>query len=582
MQNRIDIYKNGVLLPQVESCSVTLAMGGSSASITATPGHSIAIAETDYYDVALVYEVAGNDSPQWLMKRAHAVANQHSFAANPLIRGFGEDGVQEVRSLQLVDQFAKFRDRAPSRKIIRRNTTAKKELRWISGQSGMPNIVSLLPDVKIERIDYVPESTFWASIQPWIAPWQPLEVLDPVRGELRLYDPTLLRSTAPAVNRKLTLSEYNDIQYSSTIGEDIITQARIDYLLFGWAAGSGPSESLVATIRNGKRTDEEDGSKTYVWTEAAVLKVDPDDPDEEPRVVPVGSGQSRTRNDKLIIEEVTRYEYADNYTRPIRTTSTSRGLATIPGVGDVEDVELSQVVTEQEYTPDELVPGRYFLTAERRRTSGLYVFPSIPVEQDTADRDAALAAATPVEEASHAGAVATTANAAQEWATGLMFIETTTRQRLDAHFLAITYTKTDVLRKRVVEHWSNIEQGDNATIPAGYAKHTYVRRASSYGERAAIQIDGTRIGLPLARALATRMLALAANPRKTLSLAVTIPNYTRLRLGYLVSLDADALPEMAGPWLLTQVTFRMDRAAPQEAAVSDAQVQQELALSRHW
>lgn len=581
MQNRIDIYKNGVLLPQPESISVTLTAGGlPTVSITATPGHSIAISETDEYDVDLVYEVNGSDSPQRIMAKARAVANSHSFTANPLIKGFADDGVQEIRSFQLVDRFAKFKDRAPSKKTIRKGTTVKRELRYISGQSGMPNIVSLLPDVKIERIEYVPEEPFWSTLQPWLAPWQALEVLDPVRGELRLYNPLLLSSTAPVSNRSLTLSDYNDIEYASTLG-DIITQVRVNYLAFGDAAGRGPSESLTAVRRDEDRRDEGDGSKTYSWTEYGELKVDPDDPEEEPRVVTLGVGQTRTLDGKVILEEATRYDFLDNYTRPWRQTTTSKGLVDLPGVGPVEDVDISTVETILVYVADDLVPGRYFLATERTTTHGVYVFPSIPIEVDP-EREQALASATPADTASHAGAVSTVPNASQEWAVGLLSVEVTTRKRLDGGFVAVTYSKTDALRKKVIEHWSKIEQGDTATIPQGYAKFLYVRKASSYGERVAATVDGTRIGLPLAKQIANQLLATSGVPSRSLSISTSVPNYTRLRLGYLVRLDVDALPEMAGLWLIREVKFYMGPPPPQGAAVSDPQVTQSLTLARSW
>lgn len=582
MENRIDIYKNGVLLPAPISCSVTLAKGGQSqASITLTPAHSMALSETDEYDVALVYEVDGNDSPQWLMKKAHAVTNARSFTADPLVRGLPDDGVQDERTIQLVDRFAKFRSRAPRTKKTILRTTLKRELKRISGLTGMPQIVSLLPDVKIDRVDYVPETPYWSSLQPWLAPFQPDEVLDPVRGELRLYDPHMLRSTAPSVNRKLTLSDYNNIEYSSAFG-DIVTQVRVDYLLFGWAAGLGPSESLTASRRDEDWVENDDGSKTYTWVEIAELKIDPDDPDEEPRTVILGNGQTRTLAGATLVNESNVIDYVDNYTRPVRVTATTLAQVPLPGAGVKDNVPVSTVVTEMQYVADELLPGRYFLVREDVTTSGLYYFPSVPIEVDP-EREVALAGATPAVEASHAGAVATESNAAQEWAIGTMFVEETVRTRLESKFVLVAYTKTDVLRKKLVAHSSRIEQGDNETTPQGVAKFKYFRSAvGPYGDQVAARVDGTRIGYNLARQIALRLLALSGVPSKACRMSITVPNYTRLRLGYLATLDVDALDEMAGTWAIQEVSFRMGPAPSQQQQITEPQVTQQVVLARTW
>lgn len=594
----------------VTTLGVSLQMrldGQTTASIDLDPTSTAALGvnETDSWDILLSYAVpAGGTTTQTLLSGGRARAAQYTQRYSG---GSGDTrNVQVVRRVQVSDRLAAFRDYAPSTDTTRTGTDSHGELSYVCGQIGIGGAVASLARVPIDRIDYRRDQSYWETLWPYLAPFDPLVLLDPSTSALRLIDPTVAHSSSPRSDRVLTLADYNPAEWSTDL-RPIITQVRVAYKAFG-PATLGATVSPTATRREEDISENDDGSTTRTWTGYVDLHDDPTQPTTVTRSVVCEQGATTTAGSSLISQTITTMSYRADYSLLVETLTVVSGTADLPIVGYYSG-ELERTTETYEYDADPIVPGRYLLKKRTATTTGLYIY-----EYSSADPNGELSrvTGTPVMEASHAGtvdvrrssglgdgevqtppiytppqssglgdgevAVTAVASTSQRFATSVTRTVVETYQRNHASgVVTVIGHETDSLRGKVVRTWRRTELGDNALTPAGRTAFAWVDGASTYGERRAAQVDATLVGLPIGRQIAERMLAQSGQPVRTARITLTRPDYRRYRLGWLVTLHADAPYSMAGLWFVRGVTFE---AGP--PSVETQPVVQTLDLIRMW
>lgn len=578
---------NGTPVPALAVEASLLPDGQSSATVDLDPTVTTAagVNESDSWDIRLSYGVpAGGTTTQGLMTGARARGASYAQSYS----GGSSRNVEVVRRVQLEDRFAAFRDHAPSADTTRTGTDSHRELAYVCGRIGISGAVASVARVAIDRIDYRRDQSYFDSLWPYFAPFEPLVFLDPSTSALRVIDSTVLHSAAPRSDRVLTLADYNPASWQTDL-RPVVTQVRVDYRAFGQStlgAKVSPSASRVEE----EITENDDGTITRTWTGFLDLYEDTSAPTTITRTVTCEQGVTTTDGGALISSTVTAMSYMADYSLLVETTSVVTATVELPIVGQWTG-EVERTVEEYDYEPDTVVPGRYVLKRKTATTSGVYVY-----EYSSADPDGALGAATatPVVSASHAAttdvdrvssglgdgeyiAIAKPSSS-QRFATGRTRVVTETYRRSHAsNVVTVVGQETDSLRGKVVRTWRRTELGDNTITPVGRTAFVWLRGDDTYGERAAAVVDAQVIGLPLGRQIGERILAQSGQPIRTARITLTRPDYRRYRLGWLVRLDTDAPYDMAGLWLIRGVAFAA-------TAPSDAQppVTQTLQLERRW
>lgn len=563
--------------------------GQSSVSIDLDPTSTAALGvnESDAWDLILSYDVpSGGTTTQSLLTggKPRAAAYGQRFRG-----GAAERSIDVSRSLQITDKFAAFREYAPDATITRKNTDSHRELTFVAGKIGLSGAVASCARVPIERIDYTRDSSYWEVLFPYFAPFDPLILLDPSTGALRIYDPTVIHSASPRSDRVLTLADYNPAEWSTDL-RPIVTQVRVDYRAFGPEEPEGEVSPTSNRTEEAPVVEEDDGSQTLAWTKFADLYEDELNPTTVTRSVVCEQGVTRTRNGYLTESTVTTMRYKADYALLTKSVTVVTGRADLPLVGQYEG-ELERTTETRTYEPDTIIPGRYLLKKTTSITEGLYVY-----NYSSADPDGTVATttATPVIEASVAGTVdvnrvssglgdgevtvTPNASTSQQFATGRTRTVVETYQRNHAtNMVTIMRVETDTLRRKTLRPTFRTEIGDNTVYPVGRTASVYVDGSETYGERKCAVVNAQLVGLPIGRQIASRMLAQSGQPVRSARITLTRPDYRRCRLGWLVKLDTDAPYSMAGLWFVRGVTF--EAGPPSETT---APVVQSLDLVRYW
>ncbi len=586
---RLVVSLNGTPVP-VLSVSASLRLDGQSAvtlSLDPTSMAALAVNETDNWSVVLEYDVpSGGTTTQQLVTngRARSAAYAQQFRG-----GSNERNITVSRQLQITDRFAAFRDYAPDQTITRRGTDSHSELAFVAGQIGLSGAVASCARVPIERIDYVRDAAFWETLAPYFAPFDPLILLDPSTGALRLYDPTVIHSASPRSDRVLTLADYNPAEWSSDL-RPIVTQVRVDYREFGPEEPRGEVTPTANRTEEAPVVEEDDGTQTLSWTKYADLHEDDANPAVVTRSVICEQGVTRTGPGGLLSSTVTTMSYKADYALLTKSVTVVTGKADLPIVGQYEG-ELERTTETRSYTPDTIIPGRYLLTKTTAETTGLYVY-----DYSSADPGGTVAktTATPVIEASVAGTVdvnrvssglgdgevivTPNAQTSQQFATGRTRRVVETYQRNHAtNVVTICRVETDTLRHKTQRPTFRTEIGDNVVFPVGRTASVYVSGSEAYGERKCAVVNAQLIGLPIGRQIAGRILAQSGQPIRSARVTLTRPDYRRYKLGNLVKLDTDAPYSMSGLWFVRGVTF--EAGPPSE---TEPPVRQSIELVRYW
>lgn len=570
--------------------SLSLRLDGQSVAQVAmdpTSTAALGVNETDEWAVLLRYAVpSGGDTDQPLLAggRARSASYGQKF-----LGGSADKNIQVSRGAQVADKFAAFRDYAPDSTITHTNTDSHRELKFIAGQIGLTGAVASCARVSIERIDYTRDASWWDTLWPYFAPFDPLIVLDPFTSQLRLYDPTVIHSATPRSDRVLTLADYNPADWATDL-RPIVTQVRVDYRAFG-PAGLGRQVSPVATRTEEDLSEEDDGTQTRSWSGFADLHEDPANPTTVTRSIVCEQGVTRTGPGGLISSTVTTMSYKADYALLTESLTIVTGTADLPIVGAYEG-ELERTTETRDYEADTIVPGRYLLKKVTSVKEGLYVF-----NYSSADPTGSLAqvTATPIIEASHSGTVdvervssglgdgeftvTPDASTSQQFAIGRTETTVETYQRSHAsNLVTIKTVRTDSLRGKTYPPTFRSEIGDNTVFPVGRTASVYIDGSDTYGERKCAVVNAQLIGLPVGRQIAQRLLAQSGQPVRSARITLTRPDYRRYRLGWLVELDSDApIAGMAGLWFVRGCTF--EASAPSEI---DPPVKQSLDLVRYW
>ena len=553
--------------------SVGLRLDGQSvASVQLDPTSTTAIGvnESDLWDVVLSYTVpSGGTTTQKIITGGRARGASYSQR----FRGGSTDrNIDIVRTVLIADRFAAFRDYGPASTVTRLATDSHRELAFVCSRIGISGGVASMDRVEIDRIDYTRDASYWDTLLPYFAPFDPITVLDPSTAALRMYDPTLMHAAAPRSDRVLTLADYNPADWSTDL-RPIVTQVRVDYRAFG-PATTGRRVSPSATRTDEEHSVEDDGTQSRTWTGYTDLYDDPVNPTTVTRSVVAEQGIVRTDPDGLISSTVSAFTYEADYSQLVSTETVVSGSIELPFAGPWTG-ELERTVEEREYEADTIVPGRYFLKRTTATTTGLYVY---NYSSEDVDGTQAKETATPVKEAWHGGFLDATPSSSQRFAIDRTrtVIETYERNQA-ANTVTISGVETDSLRGRTVRTWQRTEIGDNALTPIGRTAHFYVDGSDTYGERRAAVVNAQLVGPNIGRAIATRQLAQSGQPIRSARITLTRPDYRRYRLGLVCELDTDAPYSMAGLWFIRGVTF--EAAAPSEAT---APVVQSLELVRSW
>ena len=547
---------------------------------------AIGVNETDDWSLSLVYDVpSGGTTAQQIVTdgRPRAAAYSQRF-----LGGANERSISVTRAVQIGDRFAAFKDFAPDTTITRKNTDSHRELAFVASQIGLSGAVASCARVPIERIDYTRDASFWDVIYPYFAPFDPIILLDPATGALRLYDPTVIHTASPRSDRVLTLADYNLAEWSTDL-RAVVSQVRVDYRDFG------PEEPDNETSPSSTRTEEtqtveDDGTLTRTWTGYADLYEDDDNPTTVTRSVVCEQGITRADTSGLLSSTVTTMSYRADYTLLTKSVTVTTGTADLPIVGQYEG-ELERTTETREYEPDTVIPGRYLLKRSTSVTEGLYVF-----NYSSADPDGTVArtTATPVIEASVAGTVdvnrvssglgdgeilvTPNASTSQQFATGRTKTVVETYQRNHANnTVTIMTVRTDSLRGKTDRPTFRTEFGDNTAFPVGRTASIYVDGSETYGERKCAVVNAQLVGPAIGRQIATRILAQSGQPIRSARITLTRPDYRRYRLGWLCELDTDAPYGAAGLYFIKGVTF--EAVPPSD---SEPPVKQTLELVRYW
>lgn len=571
------------------SIQATLRLDGQSVvaiNLDPTSTAAVGVNETDDWSLSLVYDVpSGGTTAQQIVTdgRPRAAAYSQRF-----LGGANERNIAVTRAVQIGDRFAAFKDFAPDQTITRRNTDSHRELAFVASQIGLSGAVASCARVPIDRIDYTRDSSFWDVLFPYFAPFDPIILLDPATGALRLYDPTVIHSASPRSDRVLTLADYNLAEWSTDL-RAVVTQVRVDYRDFG---PESPDREATPTANRREElpTTEDDGTETLTWTAFADLYEDDANPTRVTRSVVCEQGVTRTDTSGLISSTVTTMSYKADYTLLSKSVTVTTGTADLPIVGQYEG-ELERTTETRTYTPDTVIPGRYLLTRTTAVTEGLYVFNYSPAD---ADGTIARTTATPIIPASVAGTVdvnrvssglgdgevivTPNASTSQQFATGRTRSVIETYQRNHANnTVTIMTVRTDTLRGKTELPTFRTEIGDNTVFPVGRTASFYVSGSETYGERKSAVVNAQLVGPVVGRQIATRILSQSGQPIRSARITLTRPDYRRYRLGWLCTLDTDAPYGAAGLYFIKGVTF--EAVPPSD---SEPPVKQTLELVRYW
>lgn len=541
-----------------------LANAQSRATFTLPPGDTDAV-ELSIDDVYDVYKTekdnVGADVLSLLMKGATPVVNECSHLFVPY--GLNQAGeVRRTRTLVLQDRLWAYADTAPGPPVgsapdiedptgnnfavTHTDTDSHAELRFVAGIFGAPGAATNCPPVKIARIDYTRDGGYWGPLAPYFAPWGAQVFVEPSSGFFRVLDTTQYDASMTRAQSALTEDDVNDFKPKAT--RNIVpTQFRVNYLQFS-GDDAAVKRDVVFRRDNEQRLPQDDGSVIVSWDWVADLYENPDDATMVTRSVPAGSGQTHVDADhNEILEQSTKILYEADYIRPRETTTTTKARVTFPGSATELFRQVETIVEKTTYAPHPTLPARYILVRIEKTTSGIYVYPY--TGNDVADKRAG----TPILQAKLAGTVSTESTTAQRWDEGDLRVHLDEYRRTGgAGIVTQDSTEIDKLRDVAVTVSHRMNVGDITVGSDGFGAYVYRGVAGTRAQ----EIDASKIGFDLGVELATARLARTGTLRRDVTFKMARAEYAKYRLGWVVTLAADALFQgFAGPYLCTGIHF---------------------------
>jgi hypothetical protein len=342
---------------------------------------------------------------------------------------------QRAMRITCHDRLATFSDQAPLERVHHKDTNLEDELQYLVETVGFSHLEYGMPEILIPRIDYVPPSSYWDSLSPYLGPFEPLVFGDASGDDSALtIFPTLIGlNSSNIATFEVELSDIQDYsfdynQYEIENQTKLIIHRKRGEKNTGTA--TGVQERRVPRSANGDGSSSENWERYVEVDESGGLGEDEPGVSVEKHEVIVGHGYMHWSSQGLPIrKDVSETEYEENYTLPVRQTRTISGRVNLPIVGQVYREEAFEEVTDTTWIPwdaDDDHPYTWTMTKQRTERSGYYlVNEKVPIDVATANNS-----------------VDTTTDSSQTYARGLHTVIETVYQAIAGDSMVMQKTTT--------------------------------------------------------------------------------------------------------------------------------------------
>lgn len=289
------------------------------------------------------------------------------------------------------DALSFYADIAPTERIRHTDTTLFDEMTFVADAFGVKAVDLGLPEILIDRIDYVPQASYWSALSKYLAPFDPIIFLHTVLGDSRMrVVPTVFRPVED-VALGFPRKDIAQIDCLSDLSA-IVNQTKLVIFRKRGEKNTGIPSGVME--RRQPRSANGDGTSTERWQRYIELDESGGLGDEEEGVsaekqeIVVGIGYQHWSSQGLPIrKDLSETEYEENYTLPVRQTRSISGRVRLPLVGEVYREDAFTETTVNTWIPwdvDDDHPYTWTMTKQRTERRGYYlVDEKVPIDVAT-------------------------------------------------------------------------------------------------------------------------------------------------------------------------------------------------------